>query len=131
MFKGLQFNLIKGMKYLANEKYEIENDPIVIVDCYDENGVFQKKEVHTVAQVLEDVEKYDQKTFWMLINRLSVNSYGDENRVNALYELIGELKKRFDEEKKRREETKETPIEPMENNWDKKRRYFFGKSLKA
>ena len=106
-----------------------DNEPAIIVDRFDKDGKFVSKEVHTVVSILEDPDKYDSRTFWLLIERLSRGWDDEEDRIEAIEEILKLIKKRAQEIKKAREENTLLPV-GFNNSEERKKYYFGGKSIK-
>jgi hypothetical protein len=131
VLSGVSFDMLKATIYQAIDKESFEREPAVVVDCFDKDGKFEEQKVCTIPMVLEEPEEYDNRTFWILLEGLSRSWMGDEaKRAELAGRLVEELSDNIEEEKKAQEKLGELKAdETRESNWEKKKRFFFGKSV--
>ena len=110
--------------------------PAIVCEYYDKEGTFEEMRVVTAAEVLESPDKFDSRTFAFLIRNLGKKlsyEYGFEDQLKCtqvIIDLAEELESRIKEEKEAREKMKaEQPTVELNNNWQKKKEYFMGKSI--
>ena len=110
--------------------------PAIVCEYYDKEGTFEEMRVVTAAEVLESPDKFDSRTFALLIRNLGKKlsyEYGMEDQLKCtqvIIDLAEELEERIKEEKEEREKMKlEQPMVELNNNWQKKKEYFMGKSI--
>jgi hypothetical protein len=138
-FKSMQ----KSQKVLMHPDNEMMNEqssiPAIICEHYDKEGTFEEMRVVTAKEVLEKPESFDSRTFAYLIRNLGKKlayEYNSDDQLKCtqvIIDLAEELESRIKEEreaKKKLQDSMDTgkPI-AFENNWQKKKEYFMGKSI--
>ena len=110
--------------------------PAIVCEYFDKEGTFEEMRVVTAKEVLEDPDKFDSRTFGLLIRNLGKKlsyEFGFEDQLKCtqvIIDLAEELEDRLKEEKEAREKMKaEMPTVELNNNWQKKKEYFLGKSI--
>ena len=111
--------------------------PAIVCEYFDKEGVFEELRVVTAKEVLEDPEKFDSRTFGLLIRNLGKKlsyEYGVDDQLKCaqvIIDLAEELEERLREEKDARSKLEEERVigVPVESNWQKKKEYFMGKSI--
>jgi hypothetical protein len=111
--------------------------PAIVCEYFDKEGVFEELRVVTAKEVLEDPEKFDSRTFGLLIRNLGKKlsyEYGVDDQLKCaqvIIDLAEELEERLREEKDARSKLEEERVigVPLEDNWQKKKEYFMGKSI--
>jgi hypothetical protein len=127
---------------LAAEQEMTNHDssvPAIVCEYFGKDGSFEELRVVTASEVLESPDKYDSKTFALLIRNLGrklIYEYQVDDQLKCtqvIIDLAEELESRIKEEKEARKklqeenQAKETPA--FQNNWQKKKEYFMGKSI--
>jgi len=127
--------LRKALKYQAVQEYEFKTQPVVVADCY-ENGTFKEREIVTAPDVLAAPDRYDVRTFMLMIHALSSDTWNNQpKRLELISTLAGELQERAKEEEKARKELEKKAGGIPEkgavgpSNWELKDKFFFGKSM--
>jgi hypothetical protein len=137
MFSFMRKSQSHSLKAELEMNKEESSIPAIVCEYYGKNGSFEELRVVTAMEVLESPDKYDSRTFALLIRNLGrklVYEYSSDGQVKCIQVIIDlaeELEERLKEEKKAkekiREETKSEPV--MQSNWQKKEEYFMGKSI--
>ena len=141
--KTIPFFMKKSQKHVATPAQEMTDDestvPAIVCEYFNKDGVFEEMRVATASEVLDAPEKYDSRTFALLIRNLGrklTQEYGMADQLKCtqvIIDLAEELESRIKEEKDAREkletEVKSEPIN-FTSNWQKKKEYFMGKSVK-
>jgi hypothetical protein len=143
LVKQIPFFMRKSQKHVAIPAQEMTDDestvPAIVCEYFNKDGTFEEMRVVTASEVLEDPEKYDSRTFALLIRNLGrklTQEYGMDDQLKCtqvIIDLAEELEDRIKEEKGAREklevEVKSQPVD-FQSNWQKKKEYFMGKSVK-
>ena len=143
MAKSLFPFLRKSQKHthIAEQSMTSEESsiPAIVCEYFDKDGTFDEMRVVTAKEVLESPDKFDSRTFSLLIRNLSKKlayEYGVDDQLKCtqvIIDLAEELEARIKEEKDARkrleEEQKIVSSEPLQSNWQKKKEYFMGKSI--
>jgi hypothetical protein len=110
--------------------------PAIVCEYYGKEGAFEEMRVVTAAEVLESPDKFNSQTFAFLIRNLGKKlsyEYGADDQLKCtqvIIDLAEELESRIKEEKEAREKIKlEMPTAEFNDNWQKKKEYFMGKSI--
>jgi hypothetical protein len=113
--------------------------PAIVCEYYGKESEFEEMRVVTAAEVLDDPEKFDSRTFAYLIRNLGKKlayEYGVDEQLKCtqvIIDLAEELESRIKEEKEARKKLEEERViesgSPLQNNWQKKKEYFMGKSI--
>ena len=142
--KKSMFNfLAKSQKHTHLAEQGMSSDessiPAIVCEYYGKEGEFEEMRVVTAAEVLDDPEKFDSRTFGFLIRNLGkklVYEYGVDEQLKCtqvIIDLAEELEARIKEEKDARKKLEEERViesgSPLQNNWQKKKEYFMGKSI--
>ncbi len=140
MAKSLFPFLRKSQKHTHIAEQSMISDessiPAIVCEYFDKDGTFDEMRVVTAKEVLENPDKFDSRTFSLLIRNLGKKlsyEYGFEDQLKCtqvIIDLAEELESRIKEEKEARDKMKlEQPTVELNNNWQKKKEYFMGKSI--